>query len=444
MGRKVFSLVLALGLLGASFVFAQGDDLGRRDELKAQLSALQAEIEKNKQEIKARESEEKTITRDLSILTSGVKKVQLQLTQTTLALRATELGLKANSEKIVQLEGKIAQKKAVIVEIVRAIFNEDHRDIVELIVQSGNLSQFVERQKFLLSLQASLQGALVDLRQGKINVEEEQQTLEEDRESGERLKDLEEAQRESLGVQKAKQQKLLLSTRGKKAESKQVLKEKERDIEQIRNQIFLLESAGVSISLSRAYEIAKIASARTGVRPAFLLAVLKQESSWGKNVGQCYLSDLKTGAGKGKNTGATYSRTMKPSRDITPFLQITQELGRDPLNTLVSCPHSDYGYGGAMGPAQFIPSTWVVYRDRVAALVGHTPNPWDFDDAFTAAGAKLANAGARLEESPDAEWKAAMIYYAGNNWNNPAYSFYGDSVAELARAIQEEINGMGG
>ena len=44
-------------------------------------------------------------------------------------------------------------------------------------------------------------------------------------------------------------------------------------------------------------------SAKTTIDPAFLLAIITQESKLGANVGQCYLSDPDTGAGVGKNTG---------------------------------------------------------------------------------------------------------------------------------------------
>ena len=93
-----------------------------------------------------------------------------------------------------------------------------------------------------------------------------------------------------------------------------------------------------------------------------------------------------------------------------------------------------------MGPAQFLPSTWLAYKDKVAALTGHNPpSPWDIDDAFTAAALKLANAGAN-QQTPDAEWKAAMIYFAGNNWGKTVYSFYGDSVMDLASVIQGQLD----
>ncbi|KKR46348.1 MAG: hypothetical protein UT82_C0014G0007 [Parcubacteria group bacterium GW2011_GWB1_40_14] len=39
-----------------------------------------------------------------------------------------------------------------------------------------------------------------------------------------------------------------------------------------------------------------------------------------------------------------------------------------------------------------------------------------------------------------AEWKAAMIYFAGSNWDNPIYSFYADDIMALTGLIQEQIN----
>lgn len=437
--------------VGKPFSFAQAgedpaalneDSLARKDELRGQLNAIQAEIGKYREEISEKKQEEKTLGGEVLILERKVRKIQLELEQTALALRSTELTIQANNVKTKELAERIERERLVIAELLRAMYREDSRDIVEIIMSSGDLSDFFEHQQFLESIQASVHQALQNVKVAKGNVEKEQAALEEEREFQDRLKTLQEVQRTSLADRKSDKDRLLHLTRDQKAEFERLVAQKERDIEQIRNQIFLLEGVGISLPLHAAYEIAKFASDRTGVRPAFLLAVLKQESSWGKNVGQCFLVDAETGVGKGKNTGNVYPRTMKVSRDVQPFLVITRDLGRDPYNTLVSCPHPDYGYGGAMGPAQFIPSTWAAYKDRLASLLEHVPDPWDLHDSFTAAALKLANGGAH-ERTFAAEWKAAMVYYAGSRWNNPVYSFYGDSVAELAAVIQAEIEAMG-
>jgi len=116
-------------------------------------------------------------------------------------------------------------------------------------------------------------------------------------------------------------------------------------------------------------------------------------------------------------------------------LQITAELKRDPFNTPVSCPMS-FGWGGAMGPAQFIPSTWMVYRDRLKEIKKEPADPWDIKDAFLAAALYLADYGADKRDY-QSEWKAAMIYFSGTT--SSKYRFYGDSVIKIAQQYEEDI-----
>jgi len=187
-----------------------------------------------------------------------------------------------------------------------------------------------------------------------------------------------------------------------------------------------------------AYELAKEVENILGIRPAFLLAVLTQESNIGKNVGQCYLSNSETGEGIRAVSGEKITRVMKPSRDIPHFLKICQELGRDPYNTPVSCP-MQYGWGGAMGPAQFIPSTWIRYAERVKEITGKTANPWSIKDAFLAAALYLKDYGAS-SQNPNDEWKAAMIYFSGTT--NLKFRFYGDSVISIAKQYEQDIKEM--
>jgi membrane-bound lytic murein transglycosylase B len=136
-------------------------------------------------------------------------------------------------------------------------------------------------------------------------------------------------------------------------------------------------------------------------------------------------------------SGKTIAKVMHPQRDVPLFLEITKELGRDPFKTLVSCPiPSVGGYGGAMGPAQFIPSTWMEYRDRVSAITGKSADPWNIKDAFLAAALYLADSGAN-QKTYQAEWNAALIYFSGTT--SKKFSFYADSVMSIAKRYEKDI-----
>ena len=72
-------------------------------------------------------------------------------------------------------------------------------------------------------------------------------------------------------------------------------------------------------------------------------------------------------------------------------------------------------------------------------MLGRPADPFDIGDAFIASAVKLADAGA-ASRTEQAEWKAAMKYYAGGNWSNPAYRAYGDWIISKAREYQADID----
>ncbi|MGH7238742.1 MAG: lytic murein transglycosylase, partial [Candidatus Saccharimonadales bacterium] len=210
----------------------------------------------------------------------------------------------------------------------------------------------------------------------------------------------------------------------------------------IKTRIFNLLGVSKAPDFQEAYTIAKYASGITGVRPALILAILTQESNLGKNVGQCYLQDSDTGTGVKISTGAASPKTMSP-RQVPIFMSLTQQLGLDPYHTPVSCViyyhGAPYGWGGAMGPGQFEPSTWASgYSSRVASITGKTANPWNINDAFLATALLLQDNGAAANE-----FNAAMKYYCGGGCTS--YDrFYGNSVISIANQYEADIQAIGG
>ncbi|MGH7175723.1 MAG: hypothetical protein ACREGR_05205, partial [Minisyncoccia bacterium] len=91
-------------------------------------------------------------------------------------------------------------------------------------------------------------------------------------------------------------------------------------------------------------------------------------------------------------------------------------------------------------------STWAIYATRIAKLAGHpgTPaNPWDNLDGFTAVALYMSDLGAGAGTA-GAERTAALKYFAGGAWSNPAFSFYGDSVMQFTAQFQQQIDILNG
>ncbi|MCX6760109.1 MAG: hypothetical protein NTW46_02085, partial [Candidatus Nealsonbacteria bacterium] len=204
---------------------------------------------------------------------------------------------------------------------------------------------------------------------------------------------------------------------------------------EIENRKFELVGEPDALNFKTALDIARYVEGATGVRPAFLLAILQEELSLEK-FDLCYLTNFETGEGVRATSGDALPRVMNPKRDIPGFLTIAKELDRDPKKTLVTCPMS-FGWGGAMGPADFIPSSWIKYKEKSEKITGKPADPWNINDAFLAAGLHLADNGAKAR-TKEGEWNAAMLYFSISI--NPEYSFYGDSVLEIADIIQGDID----
>jgi membrane-bound lytic murein transglycosylase B len=133
---------------------------------------------------------------------------------------------------------------------------------------------------------------------------------------------------------------------------------------------------------------------------------------------------------------------MKVPRDTVPFERIMNALGQDWSTTAVSCPQPG-GYGGAMGPTQFIPSTWEMYEAKLKSALGvAATNPWNSLHAITATGLYLADVGA-AGGSRQAEHTAAARYYAGGNWAT-AGQVYANSVMGKADKFQADIDTLDG
>ena len=200
----------------------------------------------------------------------------------------------------------------------------------------------------------------------------------------------------------------------------QLADKKELESKKAKIQALLFSIVGVSDTdaptFGQALEIAKTAASIVGIRPAFLLAIISQESAIGRNVGQCVLVNPDTGDGKRIKTGATVIRIMKPVACWIPAY----------------VKGSPYGWGGAMGPAQFIPSTWNLFKDRLRTLLGKNPDPWGIKDSFTASALYLSGLGASAQTSV-AENKAAARYYG-------QAGAYNSGVMNRATCIQTFID----
>ncbi|MCK4520585.1 lytic murein transglycosylase [Candidatus Parcubacteria bacterium] len=391
------------------------------------------EIEKD---INKTETEKKSLENKIYSLRKKIQNLNYKINQSSLIIKDLGLQITDTESSIDETTLGIEDLKENMAELLRLIYEEDQKSLIEIFLSEKELSDFFDNLVALEILNSENQEILKNIKSLKTYLENQKQSLDGEKEDREKTLAVYNLQKQENAEIKTEKEYFLKLT---EKEYQKYIKDKEatdKTASEIRARIFELVGVAKAPTFGEAYELAKYVEGVTGIRPAFLLAILTQESNIGKNVGQCYLKNTKTGDGIYIKTGRTAPKTMGP-KSIPKFLEITKSLGRDPYSTPVSCcmyyKGKPYGWGGAMGPAQFIPSTWVLYKDKIKAVTGKTADPWNIKDAFLASGIYLTELGCTKNE-----FKAAMHYFSGSAWTKYE-EFYGRSVVSLADRYEKDI-----
>ena len=320
----------------------------------------------------------------------------------------------------------------------------DHENVLSALLKNRSLSSFFTTVESLTKVQETIRTTLVDFREDQTLLEKEKVVLQQFREEQQELLALQEVERRFLGQKKKQKDELLRLTKGKEYLFQQLLQAKQKNITTLRTQLFYLEKTG--ITAEDAIHFAELAANRAGIRPAFLLALLEVET--GKQFEEGVIS-VGSNVGKGNwkdDMYLCYQRLAKyfgnskynrrAEREKSAFFEITEKLGLAPDKMPVSKEPPYIGCGGAMGPAQFIPTTWLIFEDRVTALTGNNPpSPWNVEDAFMAAAIFLADAGADSKTAAG-ETRAAKTYLSGSpSCSRVVCNSYASRILSLARDI---------
>jgi len=403
-------------------------------KLEQELEAVEREIAGYEKLIVTTKQEKQTLQNKINALRDSAAKLTLQIESANLNLQYLNVRIDETTSSIIKTSDKVDATKENLINSLQSFYELQQVSLLEILLGSGTISEFFDYSNALNNIQERIQESIEELEGLKTTLSKQSQELGSDKEETQNLLAMQLLQKNDLKRTEDEKVNLWHVTDGNEDKYQQMLSESRQKANEIRARIYQLIGVKTQVTFGEALEIANWVSSRTGVRPALLLAVLTQESNLGQNVGTC------------NRPGDSYSKSwreiMKPSRDQEPFLKICRELGLDPDTTPVSCPMftngKQVGWGGAMGPAQFIPSTWMAYKDQVSKITGNNPaNPWDIRDAFVAAALYLAKWGA-TKQTRDAEWQAAMIYFSGST--NTRYRFYGDSVMAIADKYEKDIS----
>ncbi|USN88102.1 MAG: lytic murein transglycosylase [Candidatus Nomurabacteria bacterium] len=428
-------------------------DAERKARLEAELQNVERQILTQQRLVEDKQMERQSLERDMAIIDGQIKKAQLGIQARSVNI--TQLSLQIDEKEVMLgiLEEKQRKQKESLADLVRRSANIEDFTLVEVILSKRTFSDFFEDVASYQSIKESLNESLSILRGIKEDTFAQKNQLESKQETEAEMKRIQELEKQEIEKKEKEKSRILTTTKGQERAYQELLESQQKTAAQLRSQLFDLLGGGGGIPFPEAVELAKYAENKTGVPASLVLAILEQETNLGSHLGSCIYNDLRGG-----------KTVMHPDRDAPIFEAIAKIHGFDPRSRQVSCPITSngerYGWGGAMGPSQFIPSTWAIYggiinigtgwiydqgSDAIRMINGGTgpANPFSNRDAFLATALLLRDNGANGTASGDR--MAALRYYAGwGGASNPANAFYGDQVMNRKARIQGDIAVLGG
>lgn len=407
------------------------------NDIDKQIAEWTAELNKQKQKTGS-------ITKDISVLTAQINKAKLEIQNRNLVITKLTAEIGKRQDKINNLGQKISSTQDSISDLLRKTREIDNTTPIHLLLSGQTVSDFYHDLDSFSQIKNSLKEHVDVVKEVKSDTEVEKQTLQNNK--ADQLDAKVELEQQKKKVELTESQKKVLLNESKTQEKtyEQIVAEKQKQKQAILSKLFTLRDVK-SIEFGDALRYAKEASVKTGVRPAMILAIITQESSLGKNVGTC---------NRPNDPASKNWKVIMPGPEAVAsgraksnwqddYLQIVGELGLSPEGTPLSCPIAGGGWGGAMGPSQFIPPTWNGYKARIAVALGKgAVSPWNAEDAIMATALYLQDRGAAGGAYSN-ERNAACKYYSGSACQagrKPPNAFYGDSVMAIAKKTQATID----
>ena len=362
------------------------------------------EIDDLKKDIKKIEKNKQKDVQAARVIKGNINEVSKDITNIKGQIDRTEDELEKLNEDIKNKEDDIVTGKKRMATIIRKM-NRQRLDLKMTVLDSNKgLKDYIKSRDSMEDLQRRILESLNELK-------ERRRELEKRKEEKSEVKNVLDSQKSGLEQERVKKSWLL-------SEKNKDINQHDSKIQGIQRKIDKLNSAlssflGKSFDTDDIVEAVKFASKRTGVRKEFLMAMLDKETDLGRFTGGC-----------------TYKKSKMGDRNAKIFKRVCKDLGYDYKKKKVSCALS-YGIGGAMGVAQFMPTTWVGYEKQISRYTGHNPpDPWSLTDGVMGMAAKLKNAGG---DKKSGEFNAAAIYYCGSRISRSVCQNYASTVRSWAK-----------
>ncbi len=408
-------LLFCMFAVQSGFVYAgeSSDEeitIEEKEKLKKKQNEYKDKKKKYEKKVEKKQKEKAILEGNLGVVKRTLGTTKRTINEVIEDIEKKEKEIDRRDAQINQLNSQMKLYKGSLADTVRRVYFTSNSHPIMFVVENDGANRFLEITDNLDGMRTKIVDIVHQTKEAK-NLQEQKK---------EELKELK-LEKEKLLTEHKKTESQLLS----QASAVQVkIIKVDTSIAQLNAKLSEVESRlssllGESFNTNDIKKAAKFASKKTGVRKSFILGMLVVETNLGRFTGGC-----------------TYKKSKMGDKNAKIFKRITKDLGYNYKKKKVSCPLS-YGVGGAMGVAQFMPTTWVGYESKISSYTGHSPaDPWSLTDGVMAMAIKLANDGATSEKG---EFTAARRYYCGSRLERSTCINYGNKVLYWAKNYKDRL-----
>ena len=319
------------------------DPSGTKSELELHIKLCQEEIEEEKKTLQKTQVERTTTEAQIQLINHNLSKKQQEIRKKDILIYGLNKNIDTESDRIRELQKRLQTYISAFEILMRKSNESENYDIIDLLINDLTVTEFFSKTFQHYQIQNEIKTLVNEIELIKKRINFAIDDLDDKKSQQETIRIQKKIEKKEIDTAKKIKKNILTQQLNQEDEITSSIESKEKQIRKIKNSIFELLGISGEITFAKAVEYAVYAEELTGVDAAFLLGLFKQETNIGKNVGT-----------------ASYKVSMKSSRDTPAFFAITDSLdiGRDDIK--VSARQIG-GWGGAMGPAQFIPATWAGY-----------------------------------------------------------------------------------
>ena len=209
---------------------------------------------------------------NINVLNAQIKVAQLNIQAKNLLIASLGKQISDKQQTVASLTDQLNQSKDTMAELIRKTDELDQVSLAEILLSDQTLTQSLSDYDSFASLNSALLSTAAELSDQQTQTQNAEDALATQQKQQEDA--LATIQQDAATVKQAQAAKtqLLNISKGNEAAYTQLVAQKQAKAASIRAALFALAGGSQAIQFGQALQYAQVASAKTGVQPAFLLA----------------------------------------------------------------------------------------------------------------------------------------------------------------------------